>query len=81
MNNTKKLPLHKSGKNVQNFNGNSKQSTLLNEINTTSNMNIVDQIGLGTVFKTNISNINLYNENISANKENLNVDNFFYIWN
>ena len=62
---------------AKNFNGNSKQSTLLNEINTTSNMNIVDQIGLGTVFKTNISNINLYNENISANKENLNVDNFF----
>lgn len=62
---------------AKNFDTNSKQTRLINEINSTSQNIISDKIGLGTTYKMNFSNINVHNENISGKKENLNIDNFF----
>lgn len=53
---------------------NQKQSKLLNEINVTSDQFIYKKIGFGTYLKSNLINNSFYNDNVSNEKNNLNID-------
>ena len=59
---------------AKNYNADSKQSTQINKIESASNEKIIKKIGITNTFKTKFSNINVYNDNISNAKENLNID-------
>ena len=61
---------------AKNFNGDSKQSTQINKIETNSKEKIFKKFGITNTFKTKFSNINVYNDQISDAKENFNSDFF-----
>lgn len=60
----------------ENFSGDSKKIAQINQINIESEQKILGKYGISNIFKTNIDNINVYNENIIGSKENLNNDIF-----
>jgi len=59
---------------LKNYDGDTKQSTQINKIETTSLAKIIKKIGLSNIFKTKITNINVYNDNVINTKENFNSD-------
>jgi len=62
---------------ANNFNGDSKQLIQNNKISTSSAQKIIDAAGIGNEFITSINNVNVYNENISLLKDNVNSDSYF----
>jgi LPS-assembly protein len=49
-----------------------------NSIDTASDLKTIKTLpGVGNIFKTSIRNINIYNENVSGAKENMNSDSYF----
>ena len=66
----------KNSINFKNYNGDSKKFDLINQIDTFSDQKVIRKLGLGNILRTNISNVNYYNENIENTKENLNSDIF-----
>ena len=62
---------------AKNLGGNKNQSAQNNELRTESDMRLFDALdGWGNIFKTSFNNKNLYNENISDNKDYLNSDTY-----
>ena len=61
------------------FSKNQKQFKIRNLISMDSRQVINDQIGIGTILKTNFYNKNIYNRNVSDQKENDNIDNYFTV--
>jgi len=63
---------------LQNTGGDSNQGLLNNKIDTSSEQKVFNFFieGFSNVFKTSINNINYYNQNINAQKENLNSEIF-----
>ena len=52
------------------YEGDTKKINQINQIDTESSQKVFKKLGLASVFKTNISNINNYNENVVGYKEN-----------
>ena len=61
---------------AKNYNANEKQITQSNKLDTSSEQKIFKDFGLASSLKTNFTNINQYNENVSETKENLNNELF-----
>lgn len=60
----------------KNTSTNQNQVNLSNNLSTSSNPYILSKIGLGSVLKTNITNINLNNDNVSGQKDNFSSTNY-----
>jgi len=63
---------------IKNTGGDSNQGLLNNKIETVGEQKVFNFLidGISNVFKTSINNVNYYNQNINAQKENLNSDIF-----
>jgi len=57
---------------IKNNNGDTKQTTQINKITTNSEEKIIQNLGIANIIKTSISNLNIYNDNVSDAKKNLN---------
>lgn len=59
---------------AKNFDGDSKQSRQINNISIDSQKKIFNKTGIVSQIKTNLNNINIYNDKVSGQKQDLNTD-------
>jgi len=57
-----------------NFDGDSKQTKQFNIFDISTEKKIIKSFGISNIFKTKLSNINIYNDNVLNEKDNLNND-------